>query len=256
MNEATVPVPRTHTEIKLTPAQEVRFWSKVNKNGPTQPHMESPCWLWTAGKTKTGYGTISVNKQTLLVHRVAWALANGSIPHDGSFHGICVCHRCDRRDCTRVDHFFLGTQADNVADRDAKNRHNPPTGDRHGSRTKPECVARGDKHGARLHPERISRGDLHYTRVHPEKVPRGDNHHSRLRPERLARGDANGSRTKPECLPRGEANKMSKLTDAKVIDIRARHAAGGVTQKQLAAQFGVCFQLISLVVNRKIWRHI
>jgi predicted transcriptional regulator len=49
---------------------------------------------------------------------------------------------------------------------------------------------------------------------------------------------------------------MSKLTEAKVIDIRARHAAGGVTQKQLAAEFGVCFQLISLIVNRKIWRHI
>lgn len=71
-----------------------------------------------------------------------------------------------------------------------------------------------------------------------------------------ARGDANGSRLHPERLPRGDAHGMSKLAVSQVIEIRALYAAGGITQAVIAARFGVAHQLISHIINRKIWKHV
>jgi hypothetical protein len=47
-----------------------------------------------------------------------------------------------------------------------------------------------------------------------------------------------------------------KLADAQVIEIRARYAAGGVTQQQLATEYGVYSSNISVIVNHKTWRHL
>lgn len=122
MKAAATTVSRTRKEIKLSPSDEIRFWEKVNKNGPTQPHMTTPCWLWTGGKSKNGYGGFNTEEQTILAHRAAWVIANGQIPHDGSFHGICVCHKCDVKACCNPSHLFLGTAADNMRDKDIKGR--------------------------------------------------------------------------------------------------------------------------------------
>jgi hypothetical protein len=224
MNEATPTVPRAAKEIKLTTSQEAKFWAKVNKDGPTMPHMESPCWLWTGGKSKSGYGSVTLNGKSFSPHRVAWMIANGPIPHDGSHHGICVCHRCDRRDCCRADHTFLGTIADNLHDMAIKGR-----------------AAKGDKHGSRLHPERMARGDRSGSRLHPERLARGDTHYARVYPEKLARGEAHG---------------RSKLTATQVVEIRALRAAGGTTLKKLGAQFGVSDAAINLIIRRKKWKHV
>lgn len=40
-------------------------------------------------------------------------------------------HRCDTPRCLNVDHLFVGTQADNVADKMAKGRHRSLPGERH-----------------------------------------------------------------------------------------------------------------------------
>jgi hypothetical protein len=203
MNEATTTVLPARSEIKLTPSQEASFWAKVNKDGPTMPHMESPCWVWTSDTIKNGYGRMRVGRKNFLAHRIAWTLANGPIPHDGSHHGICVCHRCDRRNCTNPAHFFLGTNADNIRDMFAKKRNG--------------------------------------SSIKPESRPRGDNHHFR---------------TKPECVRRGELHGRAKFSANLVLDIRGAYSAGNISQKQLAAQFGMSRSLISLIVHRKIWRHI
>lgn len=84
---------------------------------------DSGCIEWigscAAGRSGAprGYGHIYVNGRPALTHRLAWILANGPIPD-----GLHVLHHCDNPPCCNLAHLFLGTDADNAADRDAKGR--------------------------------------------------------------------------------------------------------------------------------------
>lgn len=125
---------------ELSESDKARFWAKVNKDGPTMPHMDTPCWVWTAYKCKLGYGQFSIAKRAYFAHRVSFILAGGSL--EGEKHN--ACHACDNPSCCNPRHIFAGTAADNVSDRELKGRGNQPTGDRHGSRTMPERRPRGE----------------------------------------------------------------------------------------------------------------
>lgn len=139
--------------ITLNPDDIKKFWERVNKDGPTMPHMNTKCWTWSAYIANHGYGVFCVGMKQFLAHRVSWTITNGAIPHDGSYHGICVCHHCDNPLCCNPSHFFLGTNAQNMADREVKGRN--------GVYTRPDRVARGDRHGSKSKPECVPRGDLH-----------------------------------------------------------------------------------------------
>jgi len=92
--------------------------------------MSNGCIEWANAKTKQGYGVQRINGRNVLAHRYAWERVNGPIPK-----GMYVCHRCDNPPCTNPQHLFLGTPADNMADKESKGRGVHPTGPRNG-RTK------------------------------------------------------------------------------------------------------------------------
>jgi hypothetical protein len=79
--------------------------------------IEGECWLWTGFKGAHGYGITSVRSTNQLVHRAAYTEFIGPIPE-----GMNVLHRCDRRACWNPAHLFVGSHADNVADKIAKGR--------------------------------------------------------------------------------------------------------------------------------------
>lgn len=85
-----------------------RFWSKVEKS-PT-------CWLWIGTLDTCGYGSFSYENKMVGAHRMSWFLRYGVWPV------LCVLHRCDTPRCVRPRHLFLGTDLDNVHDRDSKGR--------------------------------------------------------------------------------------------------------------------------------------
>lgn len=98
-------------------AAAARFWAKVNKYGPTQPHMEAPCWEWTACKAPNGYPAMALSSARRLATHVAVVLDGRSISP-----GQVVLHRCDNRCCVRPDHLSVGTQRDNLYDAVSKGR--------------------------------------------------------------------------------------------------------------------------------------
>lgn len=52
---------------------------------------------------------------------------------------------------------------------------------------------------------------------------------------------------------RGERNSQHKLTLEQVKQIRERYSAGGVLQRELAAEFGVSQPMIGYIVRREFW---
>ncbi len=54
----------------------------------------------------------------------------------------------------------------------------------------------------------------------------------------------------------GSKNHQAKLTEAQVLELRARYAEGGISQVRLAAEYGVSHALVSFIVTRRAWKHI
>ncbi len=68
-------------------------------------------------RDKDGYVEIMRHGRRQRAHRWAWEDANGPIPE-----GKLLRHKCDNPPCRNVAHLELGTQAQNVEDRDARGR--------------------------------------------------------------------------------------------------------------------------------------
>lgn len=92
-----------------------------------------------------------------------------------------VLHECDVSNCENPSHLFLGTHAENMADRDAKGR---------------------------------------------------------------------------QYRPIGEANTQAKLNASDVAMIRAAYARGGVSQGQLARQYGVSQTTVCTAISGRTWRSV
>jgi hypothetical protein len=112
--------------VTRTTSIEERFWSNVDKNGPTQTHMKTRCWLWTGPKQSLSIREVEhrvygyIHKEggkragQMLVHRYAYQLQHGELEDD-----LQVQHKCDVALCVRGSHLKQGTQQENSDD--AKN---------------------------------------------------------------------------------------------------------------------------------------
>ncbi len=89
------------------------IWGKVDREA------SDTCWLFVGARSSDGYGSINFRGRSVGAHRVAWEATFGPIPA-----GQHVLHRCDNPPCCNPDHLFLGTHADNMADRRSKGRSN------------------------------------------------------------------------------------------------------------------------------------
>ena len=84
-----------------------RFWNKVDKSGD--------CWLWTASKSRHGYGFFRVEGKLWEAHRWIFIYINHYAPE-------VVMHICDTPSCVNPDHLRGGTRRDNQTDMRIKGR--------------------------------------------------------------------------------------------------------------------------------------
>lgn len=99
-----------------------RFWERTDVMG------EDDCWVWKGYIKKEGYGQVSHQGKNVLAHRVSYTISIGEIPE-----GLLVLHKCDNPPCVNPKHLFIGTEADNMRDRDIKGRGNQPKGEKSGT---------------------------------------------------------------------------------------------------------------------------
>lgn len=91
-----------------------RFWSKVDIKGPDD------CWEWKAGlhglMDRYRYGAFWNGNKMIKSHRYSYEITNGPIPE-----GKLVLHKCDNKLCVNPNHLYVGTEADNILDRENRN---------------------------------------------------------------------------------------------------------------------------------------
>ena len=80
----------------------------IERPGP----LDTPCHHALMATNHTGYGRLNREGKQWSAHRYAWWRAHGEIPAS-----MLVLHHCDTPICVNVGHLYLGTFAQNAADR-------------------------------------------------------------------------------------------------------------------------------------------
>lgn len=68
------------------------------------------CWLWTGGKTTTGYGKVAAGKgRSRSAHRIMYEELRGPVPS-----GLVLDHLCRNIVCVNPNHMEVVTQKENL----------------------------------------------------------------------------------------------------------------------------------------------
>lgn len=78
-----------------------RFWKKVDKT--------DYCWVWTASKSRAGYGFFGLEGKAQYAHRISFVLAGNEIPP-----GLVLDHLCRRPECVNPEHLEAVTNRVNA----------------------------------------------------------------------------------------------------------------------------------------------
>jgi hypothetical protein len=209
-----------------------RFWDRV-------PASDG-CWEWQGTRATDGYGVFWDGTRQVRAHRYSWELHNGPIPP-----GLNVCHHCDNPPCVNPAHLFVGTHADNVADKMSKGRHRSGKPDQWGERNP----------AARLTAAQVAEikalALAGYTTM--ELAPRYGVTFSNI--AMILRGLTwAGVPAGPSVEPVQRVNYRSKLTRQDAETIRATYTGARGEKTRLAERYGVSRPAIGAILRGESYR--
>lgn len=211
-----------------------RIWLRVERT-PT-------CWVWTGARTRKsngdpGSGVIAWRaadrrpgrSTTIQVHRAVYAVCVGDVPA-----GLVVHRQCHNTICVRPAHLVLWTQGDSVADH-LRTGHSPRWS------VDLATVAAIRRSSALPYAElQVRYGLPHHALV---KIVRNQTFHD---------PDYHPPAAK---IRRGSATRDAKLTEADVLTIRRRHAAGAAVTS-LAREYGIANSTAWEAIHGTTWTHV
>lgn len=207
-----------------------------------------------------GYGELGYKGKKVSAHVLAYELVYGPVPKDPTLERkLCVCHKCDNRVCCNVDHLFVGTIQDNMADRESKGRG--IIGERVARAVLTEhqvveikkLMSEGQDTDSLAAAYGVGRNAIRSIRVGRtwRHVPNPGKIDFLHRPS----GKTHGSKTHPECTARGEMVANSKLVASDIQLIRM-YRKMGMGLEALSDMFGVVQSHIHNICERKRWAHV
>lgn len=219
--------------LEATPL-ELKLWSRVRIIDD-----DNSCWPWggPVGKEPNHYGKVNwripeTGDRLYVTHRAAFYVTHGWLPE-------VARHTCDNPPCCRPKHIIDGTQADNIADMDARGRrviHNQDGVKNPRSKLTEDMV-------------RVAR-TLYRNGMSVETIASSMN--QGVSAIRFAiTGDTWGHITDvPPVTASERRSPGGKLTQAQIDEIRARRAAGE-SCAALGREFGVHGSNISYLTRDK-----
>lgn len=210
-----------------------RFWSKARKG------EADGCWPWTSNLFTGGYGAFAPGDGSRgYAHRFAYEISIGEIPAK-----TCVCHRCDNPGCVNPAHLFLGSHAENMADKARKGR--APRGTQHWSAVLDDqkVLDIRQKYSTGQFSQEGLGALFGVSKTTINKVVNALNWtHLQGCTVRI-----------PGRPTEGVRHFNAVLEESQVIEIRNKYATGDFTHAELGRLFGVGRNAIQGIVNRKTW---
>lgn len=204
-----------------------RLMANINIEGRVNETL-SRCWGWTKSHSSAGYGQLMICKIPLQAHRLSWWLHNDT---PSMVREDVIAHLCDNKTCANPEHLECTSQAKNVKD-----------GYDRGLTVQTKTHLNDGRHLACIECREHTKKKCEYD---------GDDACTRclelglmcvkLPPTPHDRYFVAGA-----CS--GESNRACKVSDAQILEMRAKRAAGAKV-KDLAAEYGIAASYAGVLIN-------
>lgn len=212
---------------------EERFWARV--------HKTDGCWYWGGVHFGNKYGLLMVDGKNKTSHRFSYEIHKGEIPVGG-----IICHTCDVRNCVNPEHLYCGTHEDNTRDIIERKRFGNAIG--HRPRARPGLNPKNRALSEKMRKEMIEEyRSGKYTQAQLA-------YRYRITQATVSSNIRNWPNRKPDGGKVREGHFRRKVAVDVYDQIRQRYATGEVTQKELAAEYGLDQTYISSIIKRKTRR--